>query len=112
MSRLSLVVGFCMTAVCSAMPAAAADAATVYANRCAFCHGTTGKGDGPAGVALKPPPRDLTQPGYWESADPEVMKAVIANGKPGTAMVAFKGMLSADEIAALVEHLKTFNAAP
>jgi mono/diheme cytochrome c family protein len=27
---------------------------------CASCHGTTGKGDGPAAFAMKRPPRDLT----------------------------------------------------
>jgi len=87
------------------------DIATIYANRCAFCHGVSGKGDGPAGVALKPPPRNLADPEYWKSANDEALKAVIANGKPGTAMVAFKDTLSADQIAALVEHLKRFNPA-
>ena len=87
------------------------DIATIYANRCAFCHGVSGKGDGPAGVALKPAPRNLADPEYWKSANDEALKAVIANGKPGTAMVAFKDTLSADQIAALVEHLKGFNPA-
>lgn len=108
MARLLFIIGFCVTASWYAVPSGAADAATTYANRCAFCHGATGKGDGPAGVALKPPPRDLTTPEYWQSASPETMRAVIANGKPGTAMVAFKDMLSAEEIDALVEYIKTF----
>jgi mono/diheme cytochrome c family protein len=32
----------------------------MYASYCATCHGTDGKGDGPAASALKVPPADLT----------------------------------------------------
>jgi mono/diheme cytochrome c family protein len=32
----------------------------VYREYCAVCHGTTGRGDGPAARALKTPPADLT----------------------------------------------------
>jgi mono/diheme cytochrome c family protein len=38
----------------------AASAQEMYANYCAVCHGTSGKGDGPAAAALKTPPPDLT----------------------------------------------------
>lgn len=33
----------------------------LYMLRCASCHGEGGKGDGPAAVALKNPPADLTR---------------------------------------------------
>ena len=33
----------------------------LFTMRCASCHGESGKGDGPAGAALKIPPADLTQ---------------------------------------------------
>ncbi|MGB8582009.1 MAG: cytochrome c [Candidatus Sulfotelmatobacter sp.] len=33
----------------------------MYTAYCAVCHGTDGKGDGPAASALKTPPADLTQ---------------------------------------------------
>ncbi|UCE87627.1 MAG: cytochrome c [Deltaproteobacteria bacterium] len=32
----------------------------VYEVNCVSCHGTTGKGDGPVGVALDPRPRDFS----------------------------------------------------
>jgi len=32
----------------------------IFANHCASCHGVDGKGTGPAAVALKPAPTDLT----------------------------------------------------
>ena len=49
----------------SVVPAAAQTAATdfgkrEYLNNCAVCHGTMGKGDGPAGMYTTPPAADLT----------------------------------------------------
>jgi mono/diheme cytochrome c family protein len=32
----------------------------IFVKHCASCHGTDGKGNGPAAIALKPPPPDLT----------------------------------------------------
>ncbi len=106
------VIGFVLASFFCCGSVAAADAAAIYANQCAFCHGVSGKGDGPAAVALKPPPKDLSSAEYWKSAQPDTLKLVIANGKPGTAMVPFKDKLTADEIAALVEHLRKFNSSP
>lgn len=39
----------------------ASDGAEMYQSYCAACHGKAGKGDGPAAVALKTKPVDLTQ---------------------------------------------------
>ena len=48
-----------------AMPsvASAADAAAgkvIFDANCSSCHGVSGKGDGPVGAALNPPPRNFT----------------------------------------------------
>lgn len=40
---------------------AAVDGKQMYTNYCAPCHGTDGKGRGPAASALKTPPSDLTE---------------------------------------------------
>jgi len=56
-----------LLALPSAGWAAEADSPTVdwgrdlYMSYCVSCHGWTGKGDGPAGLALKSLPTDLTQ---------------------------------------------------
>lgn len=39
----------------------AASGKEMYTQYCAPCHGTNGKGDGPAASAMKTPPTDLTQ---------------------------------------------------
>lgn len=84
----------------------------VYAARCAFCHGTSGKGDGPAGAALKPPPTNFTSPDFWNSTGLETIKASVENGKPHTAMVGFKATLSAEQLAALLAYLQTLKPSP
>jgi high-affinity iron transporter len=98
-----------------ASPAAAADledGRKLYALRCVFCHGTDGKGDGPAGAALKPPPTDFTAPVYWKTARSETIRAVIENGKPSTAMVGFKAALRPEQIEDLVAYLTTLKPRP
>lgn len=42
-------------------PTAPGDGKNMYVNYCASCHGTDGKGNGPAATALKDAPTDLTR---------------------------------------------------
>ena len=42
-------------------PVPASDAAAMFKSYCSACHGATAKGDGPAAVALKKAPADLTK---------------------------------------------------
>jgi len=84
---------------------------TLYASRCSFCHGAAGKGDGPAGMALKPPPTNFTSTEYWKVAKIEAMKDAIANGKPGTSMVAFKSSMSSEQVDDLIAYLQTLKPA-
>jgi mono/diheme cytochrome c family protein len=42
-------------------PTSPASGKEMYASYCAVCHGTDGKGGGPAASALKTPPADLTR---------------------------------------------------
>ena len=80
----------------------------IYTGRCAFCHGATGKGDGPAGAALKPPDTNFARADFWKNTKPEAIKEAIEHGKPSTAMVAFQASLTAQQIADVIAYLKTF----
>ena len=79
----------------------------IYAGRCAFCHGATGKGDGPAGAALKPVPTNFARAEFWKNTKSEAIEDAIAHGKPGTAMIAFQPSLTAQQIADVIVYLKT-----
>ncbi len=59
--------------------ASAGDAAAgkpVFQANCSSCHGMGGKGDGPVGSVLNPPPRDFTTAAFKYDTD--------GDGKPGT----------------------------
>ena len=47
---------------------------------CASCHGTSGKGDGPAGMALNPKPRDWTDPAWQDGISDEHIFNVLRDG--------------------------------
>ena len=47
----------------------AAQGKKTYDLRCQECHGATGAGDGPAGVAIDPPPRNFTSGEFKFDAD-------------------------------------------
>jgi mono/diheme cytochrome c family protein len=58
-----------------------AEAAEIFASRCAVCHGLDGKGDGPGGAALVPKPRNYHDKA-WQAAttDEEIEKAIVYGG--------------------------------
>lgn len=51
-----------------------------YKQLCETCHGPQGKGDGPAGAALNPKPRDLTDPEWQKKVTDDHIKKVIKEG--------------------------------
>jgi high-affinity iron transporter len=91
--------------VCSVWAGDAQRGASVYGSNCVACHGKSGDGKGPAAQALRPPPTDFTVAEWWKGkSDPQVA-AMIRDGRPGTAMVAFP-KLSPAELDDLVAYLK------
>lgn len=57
-----------------------AEATKVFNERCAVCHGVTGKGDGPGSVALDPKPRAFGDPAWQAKITDEQIKKVILHG--------------------------------
>ncbi|MBI3629406.1 MAG: cytochrome c [Candidatus Rokubacteria bacterium] len=83
---------------------------TLYGKYCVACHGESGKGDGPAGAALKPKPRDLTDKAYMDSVKDEYLAAIIQKGGPAVGksalMPAWGAMLKDDDVRDVVEFIK------
>ncbi|ETW96741.1 MAG: hypothetical protein ETSY1_25370 [Candidatus Entotheonella factor] len=89
----------------------------LYRQACASCHGRSGDGQGPAAAGLHPRPHDFTTGLYKFRTTP--MSAMptdadlvrtIREGIPGTAMPAWKHLLSASQQMALAQYLKRFAA--
>jgi cytochrome c oxidase cbb3-type subunit 3 len=84
-----------------------ATGAGVYKARCTMCHGETGKGDGPAGRALDPSPRDHTNAEYMNTLTDEQIKSQIMEGKG--AMPPHKDLLSEVELESVVLHVRSLS---
>ena len=56
------------------------NADTVFSTRCATCHGSDGKGTGPASAALNPKPRDYSDAEWQKSVTDEQIKKTIVEG--------------------------------
>lgn len=84
---------------------AAAEGAELFRTNCETCHGPQGHGDGPAGQALEPKPGNLAD--VQTQAGDDYLFWRIHDGKPGTAMVAWRGILSDEQIWQVVSFIRT-----
>ena len=71
--------------------------AEVYQASCASCHGTLGRGDGPAGAGLNPPPANLADAAGLSDVTPLDYYQKTTIGVTGTAMPGFENQLSFDD---------------
>ena len=81
----------------------------MYGQNCASCHGLRGRGDGPAGVTLRPLPADFRLHMAAGHTDAQLY-AWIAGGVDGTGMPAFGRQLASEDIWHLVNYIRTFAA--
>ena len=101
----------------SAWAADPAAGKALFEANCASCHGVSGKGDGPVGVALIPPPRDFTvgefkfdangngTPGEDEDIVLVIQKGAMAYG--GSALMAPWPTLSDDQVVDVVAYIRS-----
>jgi mono/diheme cytochrome c family protein len=77
---------------------------------CFTCHGMDGKGDGDAGKALDPGPRNMTNPEWHKCKTEGEMFWVIKNGSPGTGMIPAvnTGILTEEEAWKAIAYERTF----
>jgi len=92
----------------------------IYFQRCSFCHGLLGDGEGPAAKYLDPRPRDFTLGTFkfrttqsGELPTNQDLFRTVSRGLPGTAMQSFdsdliKNGLNEDQRWAVISYIKTF----
>jgi mono/diheme cytochrome c family protein len=81
----------------------------IYQHECLVCHGTKGKGNGPAAIALERRPGDLSMPMMWEHSDGALFWK-ITEGRPP--MPSFKKLLTDHDRWQVVNYIRTFAARP
>jgi cbb3-type cytochrome c oxidase subunit III len=87
-----------------AAPAAAEEAAKIFARSCAPCHGKAGQ---PSAVFLKQGVKDFTDAAWQKAASDAEIEKTIREGKKGTMMASFEKQYSAAEIKALAAYVRT-----
>ena len=75
---------------------------------CQVCHGPQGKGDGPVGMSLKPPPANLASEKVKSKPDSELLNT-IRKGRAGTAMPGWENDLSEQQINDVIAHVRTLS---
>jgi mono/diheme cytochrome c family protein len=85
-----------------------ARAKVLYANDCARCHGSDGRGETMMGRAYAAP--NFTDAGWWKKERPtdKRLTASIRDGRGEHRMPAFGEQLSKSDIAALAAFVRTF----
>lgn len=77
-------------------PELVAHGKVIYQNNCAVCHGAEGKGDGPAGASLQPPPRNFVEGKWKKGGDSIAIYEVIRVGIDGSSMASFASIPKMD----------------
>ncbi|MBI3609085.1 MAG: c-type cytochrome [Nitrospirae bacterium] len=92
--------------------AAVAEGKAIFEGKgtCFTCHGLGGHGDGDAGKALDPTPRNFGNAKFHDCKTDGEMLYVIRNGSPGTAMIpaVSTGILTEDEAKKVQAYERTF----
>jgi mono/diheme cytochrome c family protein len=92
--------------------------ARVFARHCAVCHGPNGRGNGPAAPSLFPRPRDFSSGRFKyksTAADgpptDEDLLRTVRDGLAASAMPYFAGVVSTEELNAVVAQVKSYSRA-
>ena len=116
----ALLAAFSLALVAIPSGASAADAAAggvIFNANCSSCHGVSGKGDGPVGAALTPPPRNFTIGDFAFDPDSNGAKGedadlvlVIKDGAMkygGSPLMAPWPTLSDDQVTDIIAHIRS-----
>ena len=87
-------------------PASLQTGGSVYERSCQTCHGAFGRGDGPGGAGLDPPPADLVV--HVPLHSERDLFRFVHDGVPGTSMAPLGDRLTDEEIWHVINYIKTF----
>jgi mono/diheme cytochrome c family protein len=102
-SRAALAAATAVALTAVAVPARAADPATIFGRSCSPCHGKEGE---PSPVFAKQGVRNFKDPAWQKSTTDAQIEQVIREGKKGTMMASFEKQLSAEEVKGLVVFIR------
>jgi len=81
---------------------------TLFQANCSSCHGSNGMGDGPAGAALNPKPRNFhSNQGWVNGRRVSDIFQTLQKGVPGSGMPAFEYLPAADRLD-IISYVRTF----
>ena len=108
-SRIIVSLLFLVSIFCLGFPNVYADdidATTIYAEKCALCHGEDGKG---TSVGIDFGTKDFTDK-EWQSSrtDDEFVNSITHGNPDNDNYIPFGDMLSEEEIKAMVPHVRSF----
>jgi mono/diheme cytochrome c family protein len=78
----------------------------IYESRCLECHGSEGRGDGEKAPFLSPRPGSLVSAATSAKSDRDLLRT-IENGKPRTAMPAWKDILTEEEMREVLQYVRS-----
>ena len=83
----------------------------LYERHCAVCHGSDGRAETPVGRLLNPRPRNFADPIEMARVTVDRIYRAIKEGRPGTAMAAWKQVLTETEIGDVIDYVHSFSSA-
>ena len=89
-----------------------AEGKAIYERACASCHGSLGRGDGPAARGMSPPPPAIGTREAMHDVSPALMYRIVSVGVAGTPMIGWADRLSADERWNTVAYINSMRASP
>ena len=93
--------GFLVTSAAMLLAAAEPNGSAIFKEHCTACHGDDGKGKAAIGTP------DFTAAETQNSITDEQIVTTITDGRKGTIMPAWKGTLTAEEIAAVASYVRS-----
>lgn len=101
-----------LTLISNPSPDFIAKGKDLYQTNCASCHGTEGRGDGPAGSALNPPPRSFYETAGWKNGrEFSQLYKTLQEGIAGSGMTAYEFLAPEDRVA-IIQFIRSLTDYP